>query len=212
MNRLCLSLLCVASVAFSAEVTKTEHPKSDDRTPSLLIAPKIGFFKTTTPLAGAFYAGLELGYVLPALDHKLALVLEGNWHQPAVSGAVSDPQLTPPGGTAADGSYRLVEREMAVLLSAVYRFTGLFTAFVPYVGAGPGFYYHVDRITAFGSSTVESEGTFGFQAVAGGELHLGPGALFVELHYHFTNIDFLSTGKVNVGGFLAAGLGYRFEL
>ncbi len=59
---------------------------------------------------------------------------------------------------------------------------------------------------------MEKEGTVGFQLLGGAELRLGPGGLFLEAHYHFTNVDFLTTGNVNVGGFLAASLGYRLHL
>jgi hypothetical protein len=80
------------------------------------------------------------------------------------------------------------------------------------VGAGPGLYLHQATAQAFGANTVEKEGTLGFQLLGGAELRLGPGGLFLEAHYHFTRVGFLTTGSVNVGGLLAAGLGYRLRL
>lgn len=170
---------------------------------TILLAPKLGFFKTTTPLSGAFFLGAEAGYLTPLLNNRLAIVAEFNFHQPNVSGTLSDPQLQ------GDGAYTLTEREMALLLSAVYRFEGTLT---PYVGAGPGLYLHRARAVAFGSTYTETEGTVGFQLLGGLEYKLGPGGLFAEVHYHFTRVGFLTTGNVNVGGFLAAGVGYRLHL
>lgn len=170
---------------------------------TILLAPKLGFFKTTTPLSGAFFLGAEAGYLTPLLNNRLAIVAEFNFHQPNVSGTLSDPQLQ------GDGGYTLTEREMALLLSAVYRFEGTLT---PYVGAGPGLYLHRARAVAFGSTYTETEGTVGFQLLGGLEYKLGPGGLFAEVHYHFTRVGFLTTGNVNVGGFLAAGVGYRLHL
>jgi hypothetical protein len=163
----------------------------------------VGFFKTTTPLGGTYFLGAEVGYVTPLLNERLAVVAEVNFHLPKVTGTISDPQLI------GDGSYTLHEREMAVLVSAVYRFPGTFT---PYVGAGPGLYFHRAQAEAFGNKYVESEGTPGFQLLGGVEYRLGPGGAFLEAHYHFTRVGFLTTGDVNVGGFLAGSAGFRLHL
>jgi hypothetical protein len=180
---------------------------SESEGDSILLAPKVGFFKSTTPLEGAPYFALEAGYVTPLLHRRLAIVVEGSFHQPKVSGTLRDPQLT-----LGDEEYRLTEREIAILLSAVYRFEGALGSITPYAGAGPGLYLHQVTAQAFGATTVEKEGTVGFQLLGGAELRLGPGGFFLEAHYHFTQVDFLTTGQVNVGGFLAAGLGYRLRL
>jgi hypothetical protein len=174
---------------------------------SILLVPKVGFFKSTTPLGGAPYLALEVGYVTPLLQRRLAIVVEGNFHQPKVSGTLSDPQLT-----LGDQEYSLTEREIALMLSAVYRFEGALGSLTPYAGAGPGLYLHHATAQAFGATTVEKEGTVGLQLLGGAELRLGPGGLFLEAHYHFTRVGFLTTGSVNVGGFLAASLGYRLRL
>ena len=106
----------------------------------------------------------------------------------------------------------LTQREIALLLSAVYRFEGALGSITPYAGVGPGLYLHQATAQGFGANTIEKEGTLGFQLLGGAELRLGPGGLFLEAHYHFTKVGFVTTGSVNVGGFLAAGLGYRLRL
>jgi hypothetical protein len=197
-----LSVLALLVLA-QAPAPATSESEGD----SILLAPKVGFFKSTTPLEGAPYFALEAGYVTPLLHRRLAIVVEGSFHQPKVSGTLRDPQLT-----LGDVPYRLTEREIALLLSAVYRFEGALGSITPYAGAGPGLYLHQATAQAFGATTVEKEGTVGFQLLGGAELRLGPGGLFLEAHYHFTRVGFLTTGQVNVGGFLAAGLGYRLRL
>lgn len=192
-------------VLTQAPATPPAEPSSEGD--SILLAPKVGFFKSTTPLGGAPFFALEAGYVTPLLDRRLAIVAEVNFHQPKTSGTLSDPNLT-----LGEQEYRLTEREIAILLSAVYRFEGALGSITPYVGAGPGLYLHQATAQAFGANTVEKEGTLGFQLLGGAELRLGPGGLFLEAHYHFTKVGFLTTGNVNVGGFLAAGLGYRLRL
>ncbi|WP_224367768.1 hypothetical protein [Hyalangium versicolor] len=174
---------------------------------SILLAPKLGFFKSTTPLGGAPFFGLEMGYITPLFERRLAIVLEGNVHLPKVSGTLSDPLLT-----RGDAPYQLTEREIAFLLSAVYSFEGALGSITPYAGLGPGIYLHQATTQGFGATTVEKEGTLGFQFLGGAELRLGPGGLFLEAHYHFTQVDFVTTGDVNLGGFLAASLGYRLRL
>jgi hypothetical protein len=188
----------------------TQAPASEESTSegdSILLAPKVGFFKSTTPLPGAPYFALEVGYVSPLLDRRLALVVEGSFHQPQVSGTLSDPRLT-----RGDMEYRLTEREIAILLSAVYRFEGALGSITPYAGAGPGLYLHQATAQALGATTVEKAGTVGFQLLGGAELRLWSGGLFLETHYHFAQVDFVTTGNVNMGGFLAASLGYRLRL
>ncbi|HEX5746250.1 MAG TPA: outer membrane beta-barrel protein [Archangium sp.] len=202
-----LTLLALAPTAAPAQTPAPQETAPAAASPEpggrILLAPKLGFFKTTTPLNGAFFLGAEAGYLTPLLDNRLAIVAEFNFHQPDVRGTLSDPQL--PG----DAPYTLTEREMAILLSAVYRFEGTLT---PYVGAGPGLYLHRAQAEAFGSTYTETEGTLGFQLLGGLEYKLGPGGAFAEVHYHFTRVGFLTTGDVNIGGFLAAGVGYRLHL
>lgn len=171
-----------------------------------MLAPKLGLFEPTSRLSGAFFAGLEVGYVTPALDNRLAVVLELDWVRPRASGSIADTRLV--GG---DTGYSLGNAEVGILLSGVYRFEDLVAGFTPYGGLGPGLYLHRTVTNAFGSQYKETEGKLGLQALAGGDYTLGPGAVFAEFRYHFARVDFLSTGNANVGGFLALGAGYRFR-
>jgi hypothetical protein len=171
-----------------------------------LVAPKLGLFEPTSRLSGAFFLGIEAGYVTPALDDRLAVVLELDWVRPRASGAVADPRVV-----AGDGAYNLGNAEVGVLLSAVYRVEDALPGLTPYGGLGPGLYFHRAATQAFQNTYVETEGRVGLQLMGGADYTLGPGAAFAEVRYHFSRVDFLSTGSANVGGFLALGVGYRLR-
>ncbi len=202
------SLPLIAALALASAQAPATNVVGPEAGPAgrFLLGAKVGYFKSTSPLQGAAYLGGEVGYITPLLNDRLAIVAEFDYHEPQVSGTLMDPQIGEGSGT-----YTLTEREMALLLSAVYRFQGALGSVTPYLGAGPGLYLHRATAAAFGQNVVESEGTVGFQFLGGAEMKLGPGGLFAEAHYHFTRIGFLSTGNVNVGGFLAASAGYRLH-
>jgi opacity protein-like surface antigen len=205
---LALSLLLpAAALAQKAPAKPAEAPAAERSSRGrFLIAPKVGLFEATSRLAGAVFLGLEAGYITPALDNRLAVTLELDWVRPRTSGTSTDPRL---GGQA--GTYSLFNAEVGLLLSAVYRMEDLIPRLTPYGGLGPGLYFHRAATTAFGSQYIESEARVGLQALAGADYTLGPGAGFAEFRYHFTRVDFLSTGNANLGGFLALSAGYRFR-
>lgn len=208
-----LALLAALTTLAAAEPTAPLPSEADTapREGSVLLAPKVGFFKTTTPLSGDLYLAAEVGYVTPLLERRLAVVVEVNYHRPKLSGTLTDPQLGGFGAPPPDGTYSVAVREVAFLLSAVYRFEHEVGTLTPYVGGGLGLYLHRATADIFGAVSSESDGGLGLQALAGLELPLGPGGLFVEAHYHFAPVDLVITGDGNVGGFLAS-LGYRLRL
>ncbi|WP_223637578.1 outer membrane beta-barrel protein [Corallococcus sp. EGB] len=198
-----LALLAAAALAAAPS------PKKDREGP-FFIAPKVGFIKPTTSLGGDLYLGGEVGYITPWLQRRLALVLEVNYQRPSMSGTLRGPQLDNL-GQPIESPYTLAERQVAIQLSAVFRFPRAFGPLTPYVGAGPGLYLHRTTVESFDSTTSESGGGLGFQALAGAELPLGPGGVFLEAKYQFAPVDFLTTGDVNAGAVLAA-VGYRLRL
>ena len=105
---------------------------ADTATPRLMAAPKLGLFEPTSRLSGALLLGAEFGYLTPALDDRLAVVLEVDWVRPRASGTITDPRA-PAGQT-----YSLGNGEVGILLSAVYRAENFVPRFTPYAGGGPG--------------------------------------------------------------------------
>ena len=197
-----------AAAAAKPAPTKTQvvTPPAKPEKGRFMVAPKFGLFEPTSRLSGALFLGLEAGYVLPALDDRLAVVLEVDWVRPRASGSVADPRVV-----AGDGAYNLGNAEVGVLLSAIYRLEDLLPGLTPYGGLGPGLFFHRTATQAFQNTYVETEGRLGFQLLGGADYLIGPGAVFAEIRYHFTRVDFVATGSSNVGGFLALGLGYRLR-
>jgi hypothetical protein len=172
--------------------------------PTLYLAPKLGALIPTSRLKTAFFAGLEAGYVPHVLDGALSVQLDLSWTRPKGSGTLSDPQLR-----VADSTWQLGEAQFGVQLSAVYRFRGALERLTPYLGGGPGLFWHRAAITAFAENSMETEAKLGLQALGGAELNgLGPGLAFLEAQYRLARVDFVSTGFTSLGGVALAG-GYR---
>jgi opacity protein-like surface antigen len=210
MNALAL-FVALTALSATEPASAAEEELAPPCAGSILLAPKVGFFKTTTPLSGDLYLAAEVGYITPLLNRRLAVVLEVNYHRPKLSGTLTDSQLGGFGAPPPNGAYSVAVREVAFLLSAVFRFEGALGTLTPYVGGGPGLYLHRATSDIFGTVASESDGGFGLQALAGLELPLGPGGAFFEAHYHFAPLDLVTTGDVNAGGFLAS-VGYRLRL
>jgi opacity protein-like surface antigen len=202
------ALALIAAAALAASPSDRQHKK--DTEGPLFLAPKVGFIKPLTSLGGDLYLGGEVGYLTPWLQRRLALVAEVNYHRPSTTGTLSGPQLDNL-GQPVTAPYTLAKREVALQLSAVLRFPYAFGPLTPYVGAGPGLYLRRVTVESFDTTTAETDGGLGLQALAGAELPLGPGGLFVEAKYQFAPLSFLTTGKSNTGALLAA-LGYRLRL
>ncbi|RKH55216.1 outer membrane beta-barrel protein [Corallococcus aberystwythensis] len=200
-----LALLAAAALAAAPSA-----PNKKDREGPFFIAPKVGFSKPLTSLGGDLFLGGEVGYLTPLLQRRLALVLEVNYHRPSTSGTLRGPRLDNL-GQPIESPYTLADREVAIQLSAMFRFPRALGPLTPYVGAGPGLYLHRVTVESFDSTTSESSSGLGFQALAGAELPLGPGGVFLEAKYHFAPVDFLTTGDMNTGAVLAA-VGYRLRL
>jgi hypothetical protein len=172
--------------------------------PTLYLAPKLGAFIPTSRLKTALFTGVEAGYVPPVLDGALSVQLDLSWTRPKGTGTLSDPQLR-----VADSTWQLGEAQFGVQLSAVYRFRGALDRLTPYLGGGPGLFWHRAAITAFAENSMEREAKLGLQALGGAELNgLGPGLAFLEAQYRLARVDFVSTGFTSLGGVALAG-GYR---
>ena len=202
-----LLVIALATLASARPAARASEPASS--TSNVWLAPKVGFFKSTAALDGDLYLAMELGYVAPVLKRRLAVTLEVGYHRPQKKGTLEGPRLD---AGAPPVEYTLAVREVALLLSAVYRFERAVGTLTPYAGAGPGLYLHRATSEVLGETASESGTRLGFQAIVGLELPVGTGGAFLEAHYHFAPLDLVTTGDVNVGGFLAGALGYRLRL
>jgi hypothetical protein len=140
-------------------------------------------------------------YQLPVLERQLALGVEVSFAQPGRPGSGTSP-------VAGDYSYQLTQRLVMVSLDALY-FLPLGTL-TPYGGLGWGVYLLRTQMDSFEQTTVENQLRSGLQLRGGLGLAVGPGDVFAEVRYHYTGLEFLTTGVANAGGFTGA-LGYRLR-
>jgi hypothetical protein len=87
------ALIAFAVVAMSSPVFADE--------PAGLASAKLGGVVPFDDLSPFVAVGLELGYIPPAVDHRLAIVIDVDCRQPARTGSASDPRVI---GAATRGS------------------------------------------------------------------------------------------------------------
>lgn len=212
MRRLTIAFVTLLSSVAAAQqptATVTTAAPSRDRG-QILLAPKIGVLLPYgfSNLGASYLVGLELGYALPVLKHRLAITLDGEFTAPEASGSTTDPRLDASSGAY---SWHLSQREVILGLSLVYRHRiGRLT---PYAGIGPRLFLLDSRITGTAggapiSQSSEVSTKVGVGIPLGLGFHLGPGDLFAELQIDYAGIDHRITGDTNTGS-LSLAAGYR---
>lgn len=150
--------------------------------------------------------GVEVAWVLPPVERRLAIAVAVDYTQPSASGTEMDPRVA--GGTY---TWSLTERELAVMPLLVFRASPA-KAFTPYAGIGPRVLFLQSTVDDDGapmfSPTEEVSTEVGVGVPLGAELRLGPGRLTGELLLQYGALDHVATGDSHTG---AAGLsvGYR---
>ncbi|MCA9606120.1 MAG: hypothetical protein KC619_11025, partial [Myxococcales bacterium] len=193
-------------------ITEPEEPLPESSPPTLLVSALVGAFipQVFNRLDASFLVSIGVGYVLPFLDYRLAVVVDAFYSRPERSQTIDDPRLT-----ASQYSYTLIQNNASVFIGAHYHFMSLTDdMFVPYVGLGVRMHFLPSEID--GMSNAEALGYHTeFSVKAGGALrgglgvHLGPGMITAEVELALAPIDHLVTGDENVGD-LSIAAGYRF--
>ena len=198
------ALIVTAVVALAAS------PASARDRGELLLAPRAGVLLPYgfSPLGASYLVGVEIGWALPVLKHRLAVTLAGDFTAPEASGSATDARLDASAGAY---SWHLSQREVIVGLSLVYRHPlGRVT---PYAGVGPRLFLLDARIDgnaggAHIAQSREQSTQVGGGAVVGLGVRAGPGELFGELRVDASPIDHRTTGPSNTGA-LGIAAGYR---
>lgn len=158
---------------------------------------------------------LEVGYILPPLQGRLALSVAGGYLWAKASGSGQDPRLVNTGGAAYEGySWEMFQHQAVFSLRIKGRIFPIDRKFTPYVYAGPSLYLLWSVVKAdadgenFGTSTERSTKP-GAHGGAGVEYVLGPGRLFGEICIAWSPLDHDVTGKKSTGN-LGVGIGYLF--
>jgi hypothetical protein len=202
-------MLSLASVAAAQRAVTAPSPPRDRG--QLLVAPKVGVLLPYgfSKLGASYLVGVEIGYALPVLRHRLAITLDGLFTAPEADGTATDPRLDAAGGRYA---WHLSQREVIVGATLVYRHPiGRLT---PYVGVGPRLFLLDSRVTGTAgpaaiAQSSETSTKVGAGIPVGVGFRLGPGDLFAELALDIAPVDHRTTGDSNTGS-LSLAAGYRF--
>ncbi len=172
----------------------------------VLASLKIGGIVPFNGLSPFVAFGVEVGYALPALDHRLAIVLDVDYTQPTKTGTEMDTRVT--GGTY---TWKLTEQELAIMPVLEYRFVGM-KPVVPYAGVGPRVLLAKSTVRDNGmpaiGETREQSTRLGVGIPLGAELHVGPGYGVGEVLLQYGTLNHTATGDVNTGA-ASLSVGYR---
>lgn len=101
--------------------------------PTALIGVRVGGFfpQVFNELSTSYLVSVGGGYVLPALDHRLAIVVDAGYTRPEREQTIEDPRL-------AEGSYSytLIQHDLTFFVGGHYHFLDLRETFIPYAGLG----------------------------------------------------------------------------
>jgi hypothetical protein len=195
--------LLVGGAAIAAAVPARADDNQDK---SVVVGAKLGGIAPFDGLSPFASAGVEVGYVLPVMEHQLAIVLDVDYTQPTKTGTESDPRVM--GGTY---TWKLTQQELGVMPVLLYRITSI-AGVTPFVGAGPRVLLLKSTVQDNGapsiSMTTEQSTTIGGGLVGGAELPLGPGRLIGELLFQYGGLDHTATGDSHTAA-LSLSVGYR---
>jgi hypothetical protein len=176
---------------------------------SFIVGAKLGGIVPLDGLSPFVHGGIELGYVLPAQQRRLAIVVTVDYTQPTTSHQETDPRVM--GGTY---SWKLTEQELGVMAGLMFRATWI-KPVIPYAGIGPRILFARSKVRDDGapaiSTTTERSTRIGVGIPLGVELVLGPGSAVGELLLQYGTLNHVATGDAHTAA-ITLGLGYRMLL
>ncbi|MDH5490627.1 MAG: hypothetical protein OEY14_01510 [Myxococcales bacterium] len=213
---LCLPALLLALASPAAAQSGSDRDFSDR---TLTVGVGVGGYVPSlfTELRPHALVELDVGFMLPFMQRKLAVVAQLAYAPPGNDGTGSDARL----GETGAYSFDITTHQLMVGLGPVFRLAPPGSSFVPYAGllgriymlrtlsngaADPG----EPSQAPFGENTEESL-EFGAALLLGGELRLGPGSLSLELSFGYSTLPHQITGDVSTSS-IGGALGYRLFL
>ena len=159
-------------------------------------------------LDASYTAGLGVGYVLPFLDYRVAIVLDAFYTAPQRSQTLMDPRL-------ASGSYQytMTQNDVAMFLGFLVHFTDLARDLVvPYAGLGARVHFlwsDVDGTSGGHPLGFHREtSTQGGGAIrVGCGIRVGPGLIALDVELGLAPLDHIITGGSNIGALNVAATG-----
>jgi hypothetical protein len=182
---------------------------------AFLLGAKIGGIASFNGLHPFVHGGIELGYVFPTLNRGLGAYLQVEYSVPTTEGSVNEsftPERVPSGGY----DWKLVQKELVLQPTFLYRMTWLSDSITPFVGLGLRVYLLESITTAeAGDQTIEQtterSTKWGGGLPIGAEFALGPGALTGEVLLQWGPLKHTLTGATHLGG-VSVFAGYRMLL
>ena len=200
MRSLVSTVVCGAALAAAVPA----HAEPDE--PHVLVGAKLGGLVPFDGLSPFVSGGVEVGYVLPILDHQLAIALDVDYTQPTKTGSESDPRVM--GGTY---TWKLTQQELGIMPVVLYRLTSM-AGVTPFGGIGPRVLLLESTVQDNGAPTImkttERSTKVGVGIPVGAELPLGPGNLIGELLIQYGALDHVATGDSHTGA-VSLSIGYR---
>ncbi len=195
-----------------AESSSGGHPSTRN---VFVVAPHVGIAVPGlfSDLGSWGIFSLELGVIPPIdrLNNPLEIAVYGHYTQPSASGGGSDPNLGEGGG---EYDWEMTQRMLTLDLVAIWRGRDLAANLDPYGLIGPRLNLMETTMSAEGNGAQfgevrETNTEFGMVFGGGVDYRLGPGTLFGELKFGWSNMDQRLTGDSNAGQF-SFDVGYRF--
>jgi opacity protein-like surface antigen len=212
--------LLYAVIASSAQAQKPAEPAAetgdaDAKSGLFLLGGKIGGIASLNGLDPFVHGAVELGYVFPALDQGLGALLQVEYSAPSTDGHVDeefDPERVPSGGY----DWNLLQKELVLAPTFLYRMTFLSESITPYAGLGLRVYLLENTVHGkAGDQTIdethERSTKWGLGVPLGAEFALGPGGVTAELLFQWGPLEHTLTGDTHLGG-VSLFVGYRLLL
>ena len=183
--------------------------------PVFLLSIRVGAFvpQVFNRLDASFTVSLGIGYVLPFLDYRVAIVVDGFYTRPERSETLMDPRLPAP----STYRYGLVQNDISLFAGFLVHFTDLAReTFVPYAGLGARVHFLWTEIDGSSGATTNTTGFHRETSTQGGGavrlglgIRVGPGLIALDAELSLAPLDHLITGGANIGA-LGIAAGYTF--
>ncbi len=198
-----------ASAQFDSSSISTSGSGKGNNEQAFLLGGKIGGIVPINGFGPFLAGGVELGYVFPNFERKLAVLLDVSYAVPRTDGSEKDARLA-----SGEYTWEVTQKQLSFMPTFLYRFTG--NDLVPFVGLGPRLYF-IETVGEgkAGSETLletsEQSTKWGIGIPGGVEYALGPGALMGELLLEWGPFDHRITGDSHLGA-VNILIGYRAYL
>jgi hypothetical protein len=168
-------------------------------------------------LDASFMVGLGVGYVLPFLDYRVAVVVDAFYTMPQRSQTLTDMRLVSTSNPMGTYSYTMTQNDISMFIGFLVHFTDLARdMFVPYAGLGARVHFLWGDVNGTGGNNPlgfhrETSTQGGGALRVGCGVRVGPGLIAVDAELSLAPLDHIMTGNMNIGNLVVAA-GYTLVL